>query len=61
MSDTIQASDGTQVPLSSCPATINYSGSFVSTIVVTYQGKTFTQTFYNNGTVITGFSNWVES
>lgn len=61
MSGTVQASDGTQLPLDSIPGTITYSGSFVSTIVVSYEGNTYTQTFSNNGTVITGFSNWVKS
>jgi hypothetical protein len=59
MSETVQASDGTQIPLNSVTQTIAYTGDFVSTITVVYQGKTFVQTFDNDGSHITDISNWV--
>jgi hypothetical protein len=61
MSDTVTASNGVQLPLSDCPNTINWVGGFVDTIVVVYQGTTYTQTFTNDGTNITSFSAWVAS
>ncbi len=60
MSETVQASDGTQIPLNSVTQTIAYSGIFVSTITIEYAGKTFVQTFTNDGTNITVISNWVK-
>ena len=60
MSETVQANDGTMLPLDSITNTIAYSGSFVSTITVNYQGNTYVQTFTNNGTNITVISNWVK-
>lgn len=56
---TVQGNDGTQIPLGSCITSIAYDGTFVSTITVNYQDKVFVQTFTNDGTNITGFSNWV--
>jgi len=60
MSSTVQASDGAQLPLDSLPATFAYSGGFISTITVVYQGNTYVQTFTNNGTDILTISNWVK-
>lgn len=59
MSDTITASNGAMLPLSSLSQTLAYDGDFVSTITVSYQGITYVQTFTNNGTDITAISNWV--
>lgn len=65
MSDTVTASDGTQLPLDSLPTVIAYSGGFVSTITVQYDAKStgvlsyFVQTFTNNGTNITNISRFV--
>jgi len=62
MSSTVQASDGTMLPIDSLEQTLIYSGSFISTITVTYQGKTsdtYVQTFTNDGTDITSISQWV--
>lgn len=60
MSETVQASDGTQLPLDSLPVAIAYSGSFVSTMTVNYEGNSYVQTYTNNGTNITAISNWVK-
>ena len=65
MSETVTASDGTALPLDSLATTLVWSGGFISTITVQYPAKStgvlsyFTQTFTNNGTNITGISNWV--
>ena len=59
MSSTVQANNGTQLPLDSLPMTFAYSGSLVATINVNYQGNTYVQTFTNNGTQITGISGWI--
>ena len=61
MSDTVTASNGVQLPLTDCPTTLTWSGDFISTIVVVYQGITYTQTFTNDGTNITHISAWVAS
>ena len=61
MSGTVTASNGVQLPLNDCPNTINWVGGFVDTIVIVYQGITYTQTFLNDGTNITDISAWVAS
>lgn len=58
MSETVQANNGTPLPLSSLPTEIVYVGSFVTEIIVEYAGETYKQTFTNNGTEITGISRW---
>ena len=61
MSSTVQATDGTQLPLDSIPATFVFDGGFISTITVDYQGYTASQyqlTITNNGTNITSISRW---
>jgi len=61
MSSTVQATDGTMIPLDSVQQTIVYAAGFISTITVNYQGNTasqYVQTFTNNGTNITGISQW---
>jgi hypothetical protein len=59
MSGTVQANNGTQIPLDSVELVIAYSGNFVSTITVVYAGDTYVQTFTNNGTNITQISGWI--
>lgn len=59
MGATVQANDGTMIPLDSVPQTFVFAGGFVSTITANYQGKTFVQTFLNDGTDIIYVSNWV--
>lgn len=61
MSETVIANDGAMLPLDALAAQLVYSGSFVSTITVIYQQKTYTQTFLNNGTNIIYISGWVNS
>jgi len=61
MSETVQANDGAMLPLSSLAQQFVYSGSFVSTITVIYAGKTYVQTFLNDGTNIIYISGWVNS
>lgn len=64
---TVQASDGTQLPVENLPVAIAYSGSFISTLTVQYEAislptpnlSNFVQTFTNNGTNITNISRWV--
>ena len=58
---TVIATNGVGLPLDSLQKTLTYSGSFVATQVVQYKGNTYTQTYTNNGTVITGVSQWVAS
>lgn len=59
MSETVQASNGAMLPLSSLAQEITYDGSLVETVTVVYQGITYVQTFTNNGTSITSCTNWV--
>lgn len=59
MSETVQANDGAMLPLSSLAQQFEYSGSFVTSITVLYQGNTYVQTFINDGTDITYISGWV--
>ena len=59
MGATVTASNGVQLPIDSLPVTITYSGSFVSTMTTIYAGIVYVQTFTNNGTDVTAFSNWV--
>lgn len=58
MSETVQANDGTMLPLSSLAQEFTYSGTFVTSITVLYQGNTYQQTFLNDGTDITYISGW---
>lgn len=59
MSETVQANDGAMLPLNSLAQQFFYDGTFVSSITVIYAGKTYTQTFENDGTNITYVSGWV--
>lgn len=58
---TVQANDGIPLPLDSLAQQFTYSGSFVSTITVVYQGKQYVQTFLNDGTNIIYISGWITS
>jgi hypothetical protein len=58
---TVLASNGQALQLDSLAKTLTYSGSFIATQVVVLDGVTYTQTYTNNGTVITGVSEWVAS
>jgi len=60
MSSTVQASDGTMLPLEDIPLTFAFSGGFIATITGVYQGKTYVQTYTNNGTNITAISAWIK-
>lgn len=59
MGATVQANDGAMLPLDSLPQQLMYDGTFISTITVLYAGRTYVQTFENDGTNITYISNWV--
>lgn len=61
MSATVTATDGTQLPIDSLENILTYSGGFISTITVNYEGYTanqYVQTFTNDGTNITAISQW---
>lgn len=65
MSGTVQASDGTQLPLDDIPFQLAFDGNFLSTITVQYPRNSdgaeynYVQTFTNNGTQVTGGSRFV--
>lgn len=52
--------NGIEIPLDSVPFTMAYSGSFISTITITWLTHTYVQTYTNNGTNITAISGWVQ-
>jgi hypothetical protein len=58
MSTTVQANDGTMLPLESLPVVFGYTGSNITTITVQYQGKTFIQTLSYAGSNVTNISGW---
>lgn len=58
MSETVQANDGAMLPLDSLSQSFSYSGNFVTSIEVNYQGNQYFQTFINNGTNIIYISGW---
>lgn len=60
-SSTVTATNGVGVPVDSLAKVLTYSGDFIHTQVVVYNGITYTQTYTNNGTFITGVSQWVAS
>ena len=59
MSDYVTASNGVQLELNALAKTLTYSGGLVTTQTVVFSGKTYVQTYTNNGTQITGVSQWV--
>lgn len=58
MSETIATTTIPQLPLDSLNQVFTYDGDFVATISVVYAGKTYRQTFTNDGTHITSISPW---
>lgn len=58
MSETVTGNDGVAIPLASCALTLTYSDGFVSTATLVYAGQIYVQTFTNNGTNVTAFSQW---
>ena len=61
MSTFATASDGKQLDLDSLPQTLNYTGGQLTSIVVSYAGHTYTQTFTYTSGVLTSVSNWVQT
>jgi hypothetical protein len=59
VSDYVTASNGVQLELNALAKTLTYSGGLVTTQTVVFSGKTYVQTYTNNGTQITGVSQWV--
>lgn len=59
MAGTVQATNGVALPLADLIQTLTYDGAFVATIVVSYRGIVYTQTFTNNGTQITGVGQFI--
>jgi hypothetical protein len=59
MADYVTASNGVQLELAAIEQSFVYDGTFVSTITVVFSGKTYIQTFENDGTNITDISQWV--
>ena len=60
MGSTVTAKpNGAQLPIDSLAVTIAYDGAFVQTLTTVYSGVTYIQTFTNNGTYITGWSEWI--
>jgi hypothetical protein len=57
-SSTVLSSNGVALPIGDLAVTFTYSGSFVATASVVYNGVTYTVTFTNNGTQITNISQW---
>lgn len=55
---TVQADNSEILPLDSLAQEFTYDGDFLETITVNYGGKTYVQTFTNNGTNITSISKW---
>jgi len=58
MSETVQASNGTMLPIESIPQIFTYAGGFLSTIDVVYESISYQQVFLNDGLNITYVSNW---
>jgi hypothetical protein len=57
-STTVLSSNGVALPIDNLAQVFTYSGSFIATASVVYNGITYTQTFTNNGTQITNISQW---
>jgi hypothetical protein len=55
---TILSSDGVALPINNLAATMTYTGEFLATITVVYNGVTYVQTYTNDGTFITAISQW---
>jgi len=59
MIETILADDGTQLPLAQLEQIFVYTGTFVTTITVVYETRTYVQTFTNDATNITEITGWI--
>jgi len=59
MSDTVQASDGTALPLDSLPQAFTYTGSNLTAITVNYRSNTYVRTLTYAGSNITAISEWI--
>lgn len=64
MSLTVQASDGTPLPIDDLPQVLAYttisSNPYLSTITVVFGLNTYVQTYTYTGTNLTGISRWVK-
>ena len=58
---TVQANDGAALPLNSLLRTFAYSGAFLASITMDYQGAEYVQTWTNDGTNIIHVSGWNNS
>lgn len=58
MSGTVLATNGVSLPLGDLAQTLTYDGALVATCSVVYNHITYVQTFTNNGTQITGVSQY---
>jgi len=58
MSMTVPTNAVAQLPIDALAKTITYDGDLVATISVVFGGVTYTKTYTNNGTYITGISIW---
>lgn len=59
MSGTVQANDGTALPLDDLPIAINYAApGLVESLTTNYRGKSYIQEFDNDGTVVTFMHPW---
>ena len=61
MGETVQATDGTMLPVNDLAQQIQYAGGFVASITVNYAGRSYVQTFTNDGTNIIFISRWVSN
>jgi hypothetical protein len=61
MSEVVTASNGQQLDLDNLPQTFNYTADQLTSIVITLNGKTYTQTFTWSGTNIATISGWMAS
>jgi len=59
MIETVLASDGTQLPLAQLEQIFVYGGSFIDTITVVYETRTYVQTFTNDATNVTEITGWI--
>lgn len=56
---TVLATNGVALPIDNLAKVFAYSGAFLSTITVVYNGITYVQTYTNNGAQLTSESQWV--
>jgi hypothetical protein len=58
MSSTVQANDGTMLPVDSLPVVIGYAGQLPTTFTWTYQGNTYVQTLTYSGNNVINISGY---